>query len=145
MDSIISYIEIVMNSLSLFSFFCLIPAIVLFSSYKYCVFRYKNKQSKLITLILFALSIALSIVPFLYTMLKYEEGLFDIITYLLIGLPYTVIGCSFLIIPVVFLFLFIIRRVEKRDVTVLKKPFLIIEGIAIIIGIVTAIVMIYND
>ena len=144
-ESVIDYAKTVILSFGLFSFMCFAPGVIIFSTYKHCVYRCKKNQSLSITVILFALSVALSIVPFLYTMLKYEEGPFDVITYLLIGLPYTVIGCSFLIVPVVFLFLFIIRRVEKRDVTVLKKPFLIIEGIAMFLGLITAIVMIKNN
>ncbi len=143
-ESVLSYVETTLLSLSLFGLMCFIPGIILFVAYKYCTLRCKNNQSLPITIIVFALAVVLSAIPICYILLKYEEGPFDIIIYSLIVLPYTMIGCSFLIVPMIFLFLFIIRKIEKRDITTLKKPFLIIEVIAIILGIVTAIVMIKN-
>ena len=143
-ESVLSYVETTLLSLSLFGLMCFIPGIILFVAYKYCALRCKNNQSLPITIIVFALAVVLSAIPICYILLKYEEGPFDIIMYSLIVLPYTMIGCSFLIAPIIFLFLFIIRKIEKRDITTLKKPFLIIEVIAIILGIVTAIVMIKN-
>ena len=88
--------------------------------------------------------IIISVLPILITIIisllhnDFPGQLIDSMIVCTILFPVSVLSCGFVILPFVFLFLFVMAKIEKSNTKKMVVRFWMIEGVAIVLGAIMA-------
>ncbi|MBQ6267659.1 MAG: hypothetical protein IJK64_07810 [Clostridia bacterium] len=151
MNAVYEYLNGLWTGLRVLSVF-IFPMMILYSGHSWCRNRRRNGRSTVGTIligvmfgVLFLAIAGLLLYDFFRTPTGPTQDKLFTILLLPLSLFSALFSSGFLMIPIVFLWLYLLNWLEKREPRPLLKPFAIAEGVAVCLGILFMVLSITQD